>query len=172
MGVASQLGYAHRPPNAVQRGFQVFGSTKVGAWFFSQTLATLDRLVHKVAKGRTSLPKILAGLPVLMVTTTGRKSRAARTTPLIAVPIGDDLALLGTNFGRPSTPAWVFNLEADDLATVAYGNASVDVRARRATDEERQRVWERSRGIYGGYDKYQERITGREIRVFVLEARS
>ena len=170
MGVVSELGYVHRRPNVVQRGFQGFGSTKAGAWFFSKTLATFDRIIHRLSKGRTSLPQVLAGLPVLMVTTTGRKSGSRRTTPLIAVPSGDDLALLGTNFGQSSTPGWVFNLEADDRATVAYRNRSVEVRARPATEAERAAVWERSRGVYGGYDRYQERITGRDIRIFVLEA--
>jgi deazaflavin-dependent oxidoreductase (nitroreductase family) len=47
------------------------------------------------------------------VTTTGRRSGLRRTTHLIAVPYGDTLALLGTNFGQPATPAWALNLEAD-----------------------------------------------------------
>lgn len=170
MGIATALGYQHRRPNLVQRGLQGLGSTRAGAWAFSKTLQPMDRAVRSMSRGRTSAPALLAGLPVLWVTTTGRKSGQARTTPLIAVPVGDDdLALLGTNFGQPATPAWVLNLEADPATTVRFGDQDVTVTARPATDDERAEVWDRSRGIYGGYDKYQERITGRTIRIFVLE---
>jgi deazaflavin-dependent oxidoreductase (nitroreductase family) len=169
MGLADDLGYIYRRPNAVQRVGQAFGSTRPGAWLFSKTLATLDRVVHRASSGRTSLPQLLAGLPVIMVTTTGRKSGAPRTTPLIAPPVGDDLALVGTNFGQTKTPAWVLNLEADPRATVEYRGRSVEVVARPADDEERQAVWGAASTIYGGYDRYQQRITGRTVRIFVLE---
>ncbi len=169
MGLAADLGYRYRAPNVVQRGVQALGSSKGGAWFFSKSLRHIDRVVHRVSRGRTSAPAVLAGLPVLMVTTTGRRSGAPRTTPLIAPPVGDTVALLGTNFGQRTTPAWVLNLEADPRATVEYHGTTVDVRARPATAEERAEIWEAADGIYGGYAKYQQRITGREIRLFVLD---
>lgn len=169
MGLASELSYTHHRANPFQRAMQAFGSTRTGAWFFSKTLAPIDRLLHRATKGRMTLPAVLAGLPVIMVTTTGRKSGLPRTTPLISVPIGDDLTLLGTNFGQTSTPSWVFNLEADPRATVEYHGVERPVVARPATDVERDHVWKASAGVYGGYEKYQQRISGREVRVFVLE---
>ena len=169
MGLASDLGYRHTTPNAFQRANQAFGSTKVGAWTFAKVLPPLDRVVHRLATSGTSLPAVLAGLPVLMVTTTGRKSGEPRLTPLISVPLGDDLTLLGTNFGGARTPAWVFNLEADPRATVEYRGTTVSTTARPATDDERAQVWAASAGVYGGYEKYQERVRDREIRIFVLE---
>ena len=169
MGLAADLGYDYSPPNALQRTMQAFGSTKPGAWFFSKTLRHFDRVIHKVSKGRTSMPAVLAGLPVLMVTTTGRKSGQPRTTPLIAPPVGDTVALLGTNFGQANTPAWVLNLEADPHATVEYHNVTKAVVARPATEAERDEIWQVADGVYGGYAKYQQRITGRQIRLFVLE---
>jgi deazaflavin-dependent oxidoreductase (nitroreductase family) len=88
------------------------------------------------------------------------------------VPSGDTLALLGTNFGQSSTPGWVFNLEADPSASVRYREAEVDVRARPATEEERAAVWAAADAVYPGYAKYRDRITGRDIRIFVLEPAS
>lgn len=79
-------------------------STRPGAWAFSKSIAPVDRLLFKVTKGRWTTPEILAGLPVIMVTTTGRKSGERRTSPLVGVPVGDDLAIVGTNFGQPRTP--------------------------------------------------------------------
>ena len=168
MGLAADLGYHHRPANGVQRAAQALGASRGGAWVFSKTLRHLDTAVGRVTRGRQSAPQLLAGLPVLDLTTTGRKSGRSRTSHLIAVPVGDDLALLGTNFGQPSTPAWVLNLEADPRAAVTYRGRSQRVLARPASDAERAEVMERSRGIYGGYEKYQQRIT-RRVRVFVLE---
>jgi len=169
MGLAADLGYHHRPANRSQRVVQALGSSRAGAWVFSKTLRHLDTAVGRLSRGRHSAPQLLAGLPVLDLTTTGRRSGQARTSHLIAIPVGDDLALLGTNFGQPSTPAWVLNLEADPGARATYRGRTVPVRARPATEAERATVLERSRGIYGGYEKYEQRITARRVRVFVLE---
>lgn len=172
MGLASDLGYSYRSPNAFQRAMQAFGSTTGGAWFFSKTLRHLDRVMHAITKGRTSTPEVLAGLPVVLVTTTGRKTGQARTSPLIAPPLGDTIALVGTNFGQADTPAWVLNLEADPDATVEHHGVTLDVRARPADEDERAEIWRSAGGVYGGYVKYQQRIAGREIRLFVLEPRT
>ena len=151
---------------------QALGSSRPGAWTFARLLPPIDRLLERTTGGRRSAPGLLAGLPVVMVTTTGRRSGQRRTTPLISVPVGDDLALLGTNFGGPSTPAWVFNLEADPRATVAYEGRAIEAVARPATEEERAVVWAGSEGVYGGYAKYRTRVQDREIRIFVLETAS
>ncbi len=169
MGLAADLDYHHRQPNMVRRTVQAFGSTRAGAWAFSKSLRHLDNVIGRLTHGRQSAPELLAGLPVLDLTTTGRKSGQPRTSHLISMPIGDDLALLGTNFGQPKTPAWVLNLEADPRATASYRGRTVDVVARPATDPERVAVMERSQGIYGGYEKYQQRISGRQVRIFVIE---
>ena len=169
MGLCHDLDYRHRPPNVVQRLVQAGASTRPGAWLFARLLPPLDRLTHRLSRGRTSLPAVLAGLPVLTVTTTGRRSGRPRSTPLISVPLDDDLTLLGTNFGQPSTPAWVLNLEADPEVTVEYRGRTVRARARPATDDERERIWAASAHVYGGYRAYQERVTSRTIRLFVLE---
>jgi deazaflavin-dependent oxidoreductase (nitroreductase family) len=169
MPLADDLGYRVRRPHAFQRLMQSFASTRPGAWFFSKVLHHLDDLVVKVSKGRTSAPEVLAGLPVVDVTSIGRKSGLPRRSHLIAVPIDGTLALLGTNFGQPSTPAWVLNLEANPRATVTYRRRTLEATARPATDDERARVLAGSAQVYGGYLKYQQRITGRRLRIFLLE---
>ena len=57
-----------------------------------------------------------------------------RTSPLIGIPVDGSIAVIGSNFGQESTPGWVYNLEADPSATVAYGERAVDVTARLADD--------------------------------------
>ncbi len=170
MGLADELAVPQRRPNGAQQVSQAFGSTRFGAWFFSKTISPLDRALFRVSKGRFTVPQVLAALPVIMVTTTGRRSGRPRVAPLVGVPVGGDLAIIGTNFGQRNTPAWVVNLEANPKASVAYRDRTADVLARPATEEERASVFATAAGIYPGYDKYQERITGRAIRIFVLEA--
>jgi deazaflavin-dependent oxidoreductase (nitroreductase family) len=169
VSIPDQLGYHQRPPNLFQRAVQRFSSTKPGAWTFSKVLRHIDDVVGRLTRGRTSAPEVLAALPVLDVATTGRKSGLRRTTHLIAVPIDGTLALLGTNFGQPSTPAWVLNLEADPRATVTYKHRTVEAVARPATEDEHARVIAGSAHVYSGYLKYQQRITARRLRIFLLE---
>jgi deazaflavin-dependent oxidoreductase (nitroreductase family) len=169
MGLADDLGYHLVRPNPFQRAIQSFASSRPGAWLFSRILRHLDNVVGRISRGRTSTPRLLAGIPVLVVTTVGRKSGLPRTSHLIAVPYDGSLALLGTNFGQPATPAWVLNLEADPHATVTHALQSRDVVARPASEDEQAAVLAASAQVYGGYLKYQQRITHRRLRVFLLD---
>jgi deazaflavin-dependent oxidoreductase (nitroreductase family) len=169
VGLAADLGYRIRPPTRLQRVTQTCASTRVGAWALARTLRHLDDLIGRLSRGRTSAPELLAGLPVIDLVTTGRRSGTPRRTHLIPVPYADTLALLGTNFGRPSTPAWVLNLEANRQVRITFHGTTLDARARPATEEERAEVLAASTAVYGGYLKYHQRTTGRRLRIFVLE---
>lgn len=168
MSFAVDLGYAFKPPNRFQRLVQACAASRPGAWLFSKLLHHLDDAVGRLSGGRHSVPGLLAGLPVIDVTTTGRRSGLRRTTHLISIPVGDTLALLGTNFGQATTPAWVLNLEADPRASVTFRGRTLEVVALPATEAESEAVMAASAGIYGGYRKYRTRITGRRVRIFVL----
>ena len=149
---------------------QQVASSRGGAWLLAKTLPHLDDVVGRLSNGRQSIPGLFTGLPVVEVTTTGRRSGLRRTSHLIPIPISDTLALLGTNFGQPATPAWVFNLEADPRASVVFRRASAEVVARPATRAETEEIMATASGIYGGYAKYRQRTRGRRsIRIFVLE---
>ena len=69
----------------------------------------------------------------------------------------------------PVSPDWVLNLEADPAATVTHRGRSVDVVARPATPQERDLIYALADRTYDGYRAYRQRITDREVRVFVLE---
>jgi deazaflavin-dependent oxidoreductase (nitroreductase family) len=167
--LAEDLGYHVRRPNALQRLVQRLGASRPGAWVFSKSLRHLDDALGRLTSGGTSAPELLAGLPVLDLTTTGRRSGRRRTSHLIAVPVDGTLALLGTNFGQASTPSWVLNVESDPRVVVRYRQRSIDAVARPASDEEQARVLAGSAQVYGGYLKYQQRITERRLRVFLLQ---
>ena len=168
--LAADLGYTHASGNPLHRVVRWGAGTRAGGWVFSHVLRHLDDVVGRLTKGRRSAPGLLAGLEVLDVTTTGRRSGQRRTSHLIATPYAGGLALLGTNFGQATTPAWALNLEADPRATLTYRGASREVVARAATPAEADEVFRLAARSYPGYARYRRRVgQSRRIRVFVLE---
>jgi deazaflavin-dependent oxidoreductase (nitroreductase family) len=127
-----------------------------------------DKFVLRMSRGQVTLAGIAAGIPVLTITTTGARSGRRRTTPLLGVPFGGDIAIIGTNFGQPGTPGWYYNLRAQPHAEVTYRDKSVTATAREAAPDERQAILAQARKIYGGYEAYARRITGRQIPVMIL----
>jgi deazaflavin-dependent oxidoreductase (nitroreductase family) len=112
----------------------------------------------------------LDGTPVLLLTTTGRKSGQPRTAPVVYLRDGDRLVVIGSNAGNLRAPAWALNLEANPDAEVEVGRERRQVHARIATGEERAGLWRRINEQYSGFDDYAAQ-TARDIRVFVLEPR-
>ena len=105
--------------------------------------------------------------PILLLTTTGRKSGRKRTTPLVYLPDGDNMVIIASNGGSERHPEWWLNLRSEPKAEVQVGPHVKAVVAQKAEGEERDRLWREVNGIYAGYDEYQ-RITKREIPVVVL----
>ncbi len=169
MGLAADLDYRIGDPTRWQRSVRVVASTSLGARALAHTLPAMDRAVARLSGGRTTAVELLAGLPLLGLTTTGRRSGQPRYAPLIAIPFRDSLAVVGTNFGQASTPTWALNLEAEPRARVTHGDRTVAVVARPADEAEREEVLATAAEVYLGYPTYLRRITGRRVRVFVLE---
>lgn len=110
--------------------------------------------------------------PVLLLTTTGRKSGQPRTAPVLYLADGENLILINTNGGNAKVPAWSLNLRANPDAEVEVGRKRRPVRARIAEGEERAELWRKSNVQYAGFDDYEEALgPDREIAVFVLEPR-
>lgn len=135
-----------------------------------RVLHHFDRWVFRLTSQRSTLSSLLSGLPVLMLTTTGAKSGLARTVPLLGIPMGDEVAIIGSNFGQRPTPGWVHNLLAHPFATVTHGTLVVATRARVAKAEIAGRAIEVGAGLYAGFAKYPGRASHREIKVFLLES--
>ncbi|MCP3422138.1 nitroreductase family deazaflavin-dependent oxidoreductase [Nocardioides pinisoli] len=168
--LAADLGYSHATGSPLHRVFRWGAGTRAGGWVFSRVLRHVDDVVGRLTRGRHSAPSLLAGLAVLDVTTTGRRSGQRRTSHLIATPYDGGLALIGTNFGQATTPAWALNLEADPRAVVTYRGTTRQVTARVATPAEADEVFALAARFYPGYARYRQRIgSSRRVRVFVLE---
>lgn len=108
--------------------------------------------------------------PVLLLTSTGRRSGQLRTAPVVYLADGDNVVLIDTNAGNAKIPAWSLNLEANPEAEVELGRKRRKVRARVAEGEERADLWRRHNEQYAGFDDYKEKLgPNRRISVFVLE---
>lgn len=169
MALLTELGYTVRTPNLIQRAIQTLASTPPVAWLFQRTLYPLDKWLFRVSGGRVTVPGIMAGLPVIMLTTTGARSGQPRTMPLLGIPSDDALVVLGTNWGQEPTPGWVYNLRADPAAIVGYRGISVQVVARLAEVSETAEAFSVASKVYPGFGPYRDRIDGREVSVFVLD---
>ena len=108
------------------------------------------------------------GFPTLLLTTRGRKSGRLRRTALIYGRDGDAYVLVASLGGAPRHPLWYLNLVENPGVVLQVGAEIVHGRARTATGEERERLWELMAGIYPEYRSYQRR-TEREIPVVVVE---
>jgi deazaflavin-dependent oxidoreductase (nitroreductase family) len=101
----------------------------------------------------------------------GARSGTLRTSPLMFLKDGDAIAVVASKAGQPSHPAWFHNLMANPDTTVQIGGEVRPVRARRATAEERERLWPRFVAVYPGYASYRERAHPRVIPIVLLEPR-
>src|SRR4051795_1222943 len=108
--------------------------------------------LYRVTRGR--IGGRVGRAPVLLLTTTGRKSGAQRTAPVLYMRDGERLVVIGSNAGNVKAPAWALNLRATPEATVEVGADKRDVRARVAEGEERAELWRRMNDEYSGFEDY------------------
>lgn len=155
--------------NVAQRVIRRFASGGPGSWVFARVSHRLDRPVYRATGGRRTAAAMLAGLPILMLTTTGAKSGKRRMVPLVGLPTDDGLAIIASNYGQEHHPAWYHNLRKDANAEVGMGARVWKVRAVEAEGDRRERIWREALRIYPGYATYEKRADHRRIHVFVLE---
>ena len=114
--------------------------------------------------------RFLRGAPVLLLTTTGARSGARRTTPLIYVEDAGRLVLVASKGGSKRNPLWYGNLAKNPDVEVQIGTDVRALRARTASPEEKEALWPKLLATYRDYADYQAR-TRRDIPVVILEAR-
>jgi deazaflavin-dependent oxidoreductase (nitroreductase family) len=110
----------------------------------------------------------IMGMPVLLLTTVGRKSGAPRTRALTYLARGDAAVVIASFAGEPRHPDWWLNLKKNPQAQIERDGRRSHVVAREAEGAERERLWQDVVAMDGGYAVYQQR-TARRIPVVVLE---
>ena len=138
------------------------------SWVYGRVLHHIDRPLYRLTRGRHSFVSLVSGLPVVMLTTTGARTRQQRVSPVVGLPDGDNLVVIASNWGQRHHPAWYHNLRVHREATVTVGGVARRVRASEAVGEERARLWRRGLEVYPGWAAYERRAPHRRIPVMVL----
>ncbi|HEX2178368.1 MAG TPA: nitroreductase family deazaflavin-dependent oxidoreductase [Actinomycetota bacterium] len=131
----------------------------------ARVVTSLHIALYRASGGR--IGGSLGGLKILLLTTVGRRTGRARTTPLGYLAEGSDMLIVASNGGNPWFPAWWLNLRESREAQVQVGSRKLAVIARKASREERERFWPRLVDAYQGYATYEQKTT-REIPVVIL----
>jgi len=136
----------------------------------AKSVTRFHQLTFDLSKGK--LAGSFGGMPVLKLTTVGKKSGQRRSTMLTAPLVeGDTVVLVASYGGDDRNPAWFSNLASNPDVEIVMNGASRKMRARVAEGDERTRLWEALTAEHDNYAGYQ-RKTSRQIPVVVLEPAS
>ena len=137
-------------------------------WVY-RTLWALHRAGYAISGGRLGLRSAANDrLGTLRLRTTGRRSGQERATMLYYLPAGAGAAVVASNAGSASPPAWWLNLQAQPRAEIDLPAGPRRVLAREATGAERERLWGRFVDQLADYERYAAHA-GREIPIVILE---
>ena len=134
----------------------------MGRWDW---VGRLHESIYRKSGGRVGAN--LGGKPMLLLTTTGRRSGERRTTPLLYYLDGETPVIVASNGGQDRDPAWCLNLRANERAEVRLGQDVFAARGEIAGPEERARLWPLLKAYNKPYRDYEKR-TNREIPVVLL----
>lgn len=118
--------------------------------------------------GGEGLGSTFQGIPVALLTTTGRKTGEPRVSPLYFHRDGDIVIVAASKGGSDKHPMWYLNLKANPKVQVQIRKEVLDLTARDATAEEREKYWPRLVEMYPTYTDYQS-WTDRMIPLVVCE---
>ncbi|MEP7201768.1 MAG: nitroreductase family deazaflavin-dependent oxidoreductase [Ilumatobacteraceae bacterium] len=108
------------------------------------------------------------GAPLLLLHTTGAKSGQARVNPMMYQEDGGKYVVFASKAGAPTNPDWYYNLLANPRASIEVGDQTVNVAAKVADGDDRERLWTRQKELVPGFADYEAK-TSRQIPVVVLE---
>jgi F420H(2)-dependent quinone reductase len=131
----------------------------------------LHTVLYRASGGRIGHTVPGTRVRMLLLEHVGAKSGTKRTSPLLYVRDGENVAIIASKGGYPKNPAWFYNLKANPDTTVQIGSERRAVHARVASPEERERIWAKAVRVYRDYESYAARSKGRTIPVVVLEPR-
>ena len=133
-----------------------------------KAMNTVHRVILRISGGRLGWEA--GNMPVLELTTTGRKSGKLRSVMLTSpIQEGESIVIVASRGGDDVHPAWYLNLVANPQVQVKLkGKPTKTMTARTATADERARLWPIVEQKYKGYAGYQQR-TDREIPLIFLD---
>lgn len=123
------------------RTVNAFSATPVGSWMVRHVAAHVDPVLFRWSRGRVTITG-RPTLPMLTLTTTGRRSKRPRSVQLahLAENAGTWL-VVASALGQDSDPDWLLNLRADPRARVLLPGRELEVLATVLDPEERAANW-------------------------------
>lgn len=130
-----------------------------------RAMGALNIRLYRASGGR--LMGKVRGVPVLLLTVVGRKTRVEHTTPVSYIEDGGRFIVTGSGGGSPSDPQWFRNLRRADRAVIEVGPRRIDVTVAIAGPDEHKVLWEQLLARAPFFGKYQAKVE-REIPMAVL----
>jgi deazaflavin-dependent oxidoreductase (nitroreductase family) len=125
-------------------------------------------VVYRLTNGRVMAT--VRGMPVLLLTTVGRKTKKARTTPLMYIRDGESYVVTASNNGRDRYPSWFHNLQASPQGEIEVAGAKLEVTTSVASPTEYERLWPQLVARAPFFEGYRKR-TSRPIPMLILKER-
>lgn len=113
---------------------------------------------------------IFEGKPLLLLHHTGAKTGTERVSPLMYQGVDGAYAVFASKGGADTNPDWYHNLLANPDVSIEVGSDKIDVKARVAAGEERERIWERQKREFPQFAGYEQKTSRDHIPVIVLES--
>ena len=140
------------------------------SWPVLNRLMDVHTWVYRASGGRIGEHVPFVKAPMLLLDHVGARSGAHRTSALLYIADGDEVAIIASKGGFPKHPAWYHNLKANPrVRFLGPGGLTGDYVAHEAEGDERSRLWAEAVDYYDGFATYQGRTDGRRIPVVVLE---
>ena len=151
------------------RAVPILGSSAFAA-VGKRVFPRADLAVQRATGGRFSLSGTV-GMPLMLLTTTGRRTGEPRVTPVTYAEDCGDLLVIGSNWGQEHHPAWALNLRANPDAAAEIHGRRIDVRARVLEGAERDAALALLQRVWPHFATYAKRARHRELLVFRLTER-
>ncbi|MBG6066982.1 nitroreductase family deazaflavin-dependent oxidoreductase [Micromonospora ureilytica] len=126
-----------------------------------------DKIIAEFRANGGQVGGQFAGAPLLLLHTVGAKSGQSRVSPMMYQKVDGGYAVFASKGGAPSNPDWYYNLLSNPKVHAEIGTDKVELVARVAAGDERERIWSAQKAAYPGFADY-ERKTTRQIPVVVL----
>lgn len=132
------------------------------------TLSRWQVRVYELTGGR--IWNTLRGVPVAILTVTGRKSGVPRKVALLYMRWEDNVVMVASKAGTSKTPLWYRNAQANPEVQIQIGKERKQYRMRAVREEEEAELWPRLDAIYPEFSDYRQRTEGlRKIPLCVFE---
>ena len=127
-----------------------------------------DKIIDEFRASSGKVRGPFAGAPLLLLHTQGARTGKQRVNPVMYRAVDGGYAVFASKGGSPTNPDWYHNLLAQPRVSAEIGDTTMDLVARVAEGEERDRIWTAHKAANPGFAEY-ERNTTRQIPVIILE---